>query len=105
MHTPIVALVSADPTSRTVLEQSLSDRGGTLLTATTTEAGIRLLATRQDITLVMCDASSGRISTAAVLAQARQIPGTVPVVIIGRRSEEHTSELQSLAYLVCRLLL
>src|SRR2546425_1683980 len=24
---------------------------------------------------------------------------------IGRRSEEHTSELQSLAYLVCRLLL
>src|SRR2546425_8710324 len=25
--------------------------------------------------------------------------------IIGRRSEEHTSELQSLAYLVCRLLL
>ena len=83
MHTPIVALVSADPTSRTVLEQSLSDRGGSLLTATTTEAGLRLLATRQDITLVMCDASSGRISTAAVLAQARQIPGTVPVVIIG----------------------
>src|SRR2546425_4778279 len=26
-------------------------------------------------------------------------------VIIGTRSEEHTSELQSLAYLVCRLLL
>src|SRR5205823_14146682 len=25
--------------------------------------------------------------------------------VIGRRSEEHTSELQSLAYLVCRLLL
>src|SRR2546425_3812025 len=27
------------------------------------------------------------------------------VVVIGTRSEEHTSELQSLAYLVCRLLL
>src|SRR5687767_15603383 len=25
--------------------------------------------------------------------------------VLGRRSEEHTSELQSLAYLVCRLLL
>src|SRR2546425_8700849 len=25
--------------------------------------------------------------------------------VVGRRSEEHTSELQSLAYLVCRLLL
>src|SRR2546425_7261878 len=28
-----------------------------------------------------------------------------PYQILGRRSEEHTSELQSLAYLVCRLLL
>src|SRR2546425_1759607 len=27
------------------------------------------------------------------------------IVVIGDRSEEHTSELQSLAYLVCRLLL
>src|SRR5687767_16013639 len=26
-------------------------------------------------------------------------------IAVGRRSEEHTSELQSLAYLVCRLLL
>src|SRR2546425_3196764 len=32
--------------------------------------------------------------------------GTVPVnVNVNARSEEHTSELQSLAYLVCRLLL
>src|SRR2546425_6084596 len=30
---------------------------------------------------------------------------TVSTVESGRRSEEHTSELQSLAYLVCRLLL
>src|SRR2546425_5030421 len=29
----------------------------------------------------------------------------LPLGIAGRRSEEHTSELQSLAYLVCRLLL
>ena len=84
MHTPIVALISADATSRTVLEQALTDRGGTLLTATTTEAGLRLLATRHDITLVMCDDSSGGISRTAVLAQARQMPGTVPVVILGR---------------------
>src|SRR5687767_15508285 len=36
------------------------------------------------------------------------IPEADPVqkiTIVGRRSEEHTSELQSLAYLVCRLLL
>src|SRR2546425_4057862 len=30
---------------------------------------------------------------------------TTFVVTLGARSEEHTSELQSLAYLVCRLLL
>src|SRR5947209_10220536 len=34
----------------------------------------------------------------------RQIPGTVNVQT-GARSEEHTSELQSRQYLVCRLLL
>src|SRR5687767_15777014 len=34
------------------------------------------------------------------LASVRAIPGAS-----GARSEEHTSELQSLAYLVCRLLL
>src|SRR2546425_3929775 len=33
-----------------------------------------------------------------------EIEGLVPAKL-GRRSEEHTSELQSLAYLVCRLLL
>src|ERR1039458_5214639 len=31
--------------------------------------------------------------------------GELLVVIVGRRSEEHTSELQSLRHLVCRLLL
>src|SRR2546425_6709046 len=30
---------------------------------------------------------------------------TTPATVVTKRSEEHTSELQSLAYLVCRLLL
>src|SRR5205823_10965370 len=33
------------------------------------------------------------------------LAGFVPCAEVGTRSEEHTSELQSLAYLVCRLLL
>src|SRR2546425_7171951 len=37
-------------------------------------------------------------------ALGRQI-STIPPVPASTRSEEHTSELQSLAYLVCRLLL
>src|SRR5205823_14756376 len=39
------------------------------------------------------------------LAGGSMICGTVQCPWHGSRSEEHTSELQSLAYLVCRLLL
>src|SRR2546425_7594960 len=39
---------------------------------------------------------------AKILAEIAPI---VEPVVVGPRSEEHTSELQSLAYLVCRLLL
>src|SRR2546425_4973004 len=38
-------------------------------------------------------------------AHDRRRPGLRPHHLGDRRSEEHTSELQSLAYLVCRLLL
>src|SRR2546425_3209999 len=39
-------------------------------------------------------------------ADERILPkGTAYLTDVGMRSEEHTSELQSLAYLVCRLLL
>src|SRR3989441_6928964 len=44
--------------------------------------------------------------TLNVLDALKRVPGTTNVQIFGaKRSEEHTSELQSLAYLVCRLLL
>src|SRR5205823_1768360 len=41
----------------------------------------------------------------AVLAEHVSVPLGEAVKLINKRSEEHTSELQSLAYLVCRLLL
>src|SRR5690349_18152900 len=84
MHTPIIALISADPSSRTVLEETLSDRFTTLLTATTTEAGLQLLTQRKDLTLVVCDDSGGRIARATLLAQARQAVPPVPVVVLGQ---------------------
>lgn len=84
MHTPIIALISADPSSRTVLEETLSDRFTTLLTATTTEAGLQLLNQRKDLTLVVCDDSGGRIARAPLLAQARQGVPPVPVVVLGQ---------------------
>src|ERR1017187_5205133 len=39
-----------------------------------------------------------------VLLPPRTLPATVRLVIVPPRSEEHTSELQSPMYLVCRLL-
>src|SRR2546425_3090065 len=47
-------------------------------------------------------AAPARFAAAAVL-RLEHVPGVV--ALRGVRSEEHTSELQSLAYLVCRLLL
>src|SRR2546425_7907261 len=47
------------------------------------------------------DEGSGHCVPPSAIARAGTAPGRSP----RRRSEEHTSELQSLAYLVCRLLL
>src|SRR2546425_7210370 len=41
----------------------------------------------------------------AAVARPHRAPGRDWPALPGARSEEHTSELQSLAYLVCRLLL
>src|SRR5205823_15100618 len=45
------------------------------------------------------------LASAGVATLANRFKPIQPFVISGARSEEHTSELQSLAYLVCRLLL
>src|SRR6266404_5594305 len=52
-------------------------------------------------------ASAGTVNQAAAAPMVViAVPwDRVPDAVRGRRSEEHTSELQSLAYLVCRLLL
>src|SRR2546425_6588187 len=51
-------------------------------------------------------ATSGRRNSAQPLLDMLEVPKDVPVVTRDQvRSEEHTSELQSLAYIVCRLLL
>src|SRR3712207_8888939 len=47
----------------------------------------------------------GALALRAYLAALEEEHGTRPVVPVRARSEEHTSELQSRQYLVCRLLL
>ena len=81
MPPPIVALISADPSSRAALEHALSDEAFTLHVATTTEAGIRLLDERHDLTLIVCDDSGGQIARASLLARAAGV--RVPVIVIG----------------------
>src|SRR2546425_6879796 len=57
----------------------------------------------------LCEMKSSRRGAATTLlgavVMASACPGPQGVNIRRQRSEEHTSELQSLAYLVCRLLL
>src|SRR5205823_9627628 len=48
---------------------------------------------------------AGRHELEEVEDQAGGVSGLGVAVLVASRSEEHTSELQSLAYLVCRLLL
>jgi DNA-binding NtrC family response regulator len=79
----LVALISADLSARAALEQALSDHASTLLVATTTDAGVDLLAERHDLALVFCDDSKGRIDRAAVLAEAGRATVPVPVVVLG----------------------
>src|ERR1039458_2783668 len=45
------------------------------------------------------------MSNPQIAEELRLNPGTVKVYVSSLRSEEHTSELQSLRHLVCRLLL
>src|SRR3712207_8007346 len=53
-----------------------------------------------------CHRSHDFAAVQPLLLFARQVHGCrVPLARNGRRSEEHTSELQSRQYLVCRLLL
>jgi two-component system, NtrC family, response regulator HydG len=83
MHATIVAFISADPSSRTALEQALSGQSVSVLTATTTDAGRRLLAEQHNFSLIVCDDSGGRIARKPLLAEAGQAHIAVPIVVLG----------------------
>src|SRR2546425_9140049 len=63
---------------------------------------LRLAQAHIDLDIVVTDIFAAR---QALLASHPELGGTYAILISIGRSEEHTSELQSLAYLVCRLLL
>src|SRR3712207_8855102 len=66
----------------------------------------RRLLTRPDRrTMTEIAARSGYYDHAHMLHEWRSLAGCTPSQWLQERSEEHTSELQSRQYLVCRLLL
>ena len=83
MHPPVLLLISADPHTRPLLEQSLDDRRAIILVAPTTEEGLRILKDQADLALVVCDESQGRIASQVILSQARRIAQNFPVIILG----------------------
>jgi two-component system, NtrC family, response regulator HydG len=83
MHPPILLLISTDPLARPLLEQALDHRRATILAAATTEESLRILKDHTDLALVLCDESQGRIASQMILAQARRIAQSLPVIILG----------------------
>src|SRR5205823_7138481 len=72
------------------------------------EAAVKLARINLDYTRIVAP-TDGIVGERKVRAGQLVSPGTQVISLVGQtvwvRSEEHTSELQSLAYLVCRLLL
>ena len=83
MRPPILLLISTDPHARPLLEQALDHRRATILAATTTEEGLRILNDQADFALVLCDESGGQIASQVILSQARRIAQDLPVIILG----------------------
>src|SRR2546425_2052158 len=65
----------------------------------------RHLLARQRVLRMLGETWPGDAFHLRVALEGFRHEARVPVVPLHARSEEHTSELQSLAYLVCRLLL
>ncbi len=84
MHPPIIALISADLSTGPLLERAFSNPSATLVTAATTDEGLRLLRTRHDLSLIVCDDDAGQIARELVLAQARQKARPVPIIVLGQ---------------------
>ena len=83
MHPPVLLLISADPHTKSLLEQTLDHRHATIIPATTTEEGLGILKDHTDLALVLCDESQGRIASQVILAQARRIAHNLPMIILG----------------------
>src|SRR5687767_15631396 len=98
---PHILLVDDERSIRDPLAQYLV-RNGVRVTKAKDSAEARQALGAYGIDLILLDIMMPGEDGLALCAYVRATSG-IPVILL--RSEEHTSELQSLAYLVCRLLL
>src|SRR3989441_6039906 len=107
-----VLVVDDSAVIRDLLAATLEERGAVVTAVGTAEAALGIIVQERPDVLVS-DLEMPDKGGYWLIGQVRTLSpeqgGTTPAAAItgltGPRSEEHTSELQSLAYLVCRLLL
>ncbi len=83
MYPPVVLLISANPSTGSLLNQALSSAAATALTATSTNEVLRVIQEQPDLTAIFCDDSTGRDMRNVVLTRARQVMPPVPVIVLG----------------------
>src|SRR2546425_7551911 len=81
---------------------SVLTRGGRVVVAT---AGLMVLLALQPESVRLVEPAAAGLAPSATAVRTLIISEQARRYLALQRSEEHTSELQSLAYLVCRLLL
>src|SRR5205814_10221926 len=96
-----------DKYPRTITVSPLTIRVISFFIPHTTTTDIYTLSLHDALPILMARARARSCGSWRVLCQPVREPSVSPVTMCSakRRSEEHTSELQSLRHLVCRLLL
>src|SRR5947209_14530792 len=107
-----VLIVEDDSRIASFLEKGLTAEGYSVTTAGTAneaESALSLFDAQLDLMLLDLGLPAG--DGEDILRRLRRRGSTLPIIVLtaraevsDRRSEEHTSELQSRQYLVCRLL-
>src|SRR2546425_6542868 len=105
MDTYNLLVIDDDPNIRRLLSELLASRPEfRLLIAADGKEAVRQFAENR-IDMVLTDIHMPGFTGLELMSDMKKISFKPEILVMTARSEEHTSELQSLAYLVCRLLL
>lgn len=101
---PLLLVISSDPSTKTTLEQSVSDLNLTLQFASTLEEGIHMLEQRRDVNCIIFDEHGQSQPLASTFTRFRNVASSIPVVVVGAedsaRAAMEASRLGASDYLV-----